>query len=186
MKHMGTVDLENEVLLLRRFAETDAEALFRNLYSDAEVMRFLPWATHTTIAGTEALLESYITGYANQDFYAWAIVARDTNEPIGFIDTLIDATINAIKVDYGIGKTWWHKGYTSSALACVISFLFQQVHANRIYATHDPRNPNSGKVMEKCGMKYEGTLRQARYRKGEYSDRAMYAILAEDYGKTNV
>jgi predicted nucleic acid-binding protein len=30
-------------------------------------------------------------------------------------------------------------------------------------------------------MTYEGTLRQARKRKGEYSDRAMYAILAEEY-----
>ena len=32
-------------------------------------------------------------------------------------------------------------------------------------------------------MLYEGTLRQARYRKGEYTDRVLYAILAEDYFK---
>lgn len=36
-------------------------------------------------------------------------------------------------------------------------FLFEKVKANRIESRHDPRNPNSGKVM----VKYEGTLREA-------------------------
>jgi len=181
MKHQGTVRLETEKLFLRHFKESDAEPMFRNLYSDAGAMRFLPWETHTNIAETEAHLAGYIAGYANPDYYAWAIVPKDLDDPIGFIDTAIDKTINAIKVDYGIGKQWWHKGFTSSALSALIRFLFERVGANRVYATHDPRNPNSGKVMEKCGMIYEGTLRQTRYRKGEYSDRAMYSILAKDY-----
>jgi len=144
-------------------------------------MRFLPWETHMSVSETGTHLAGYITNYANLDYYAWAIGPRESKSPIGFIDAVIDKTINAVKVDYGIGKPWWHKGYMSDALAVLISFAFEEIKVNRIYATHDPRNPNSGKVMEKCGMIYEGTLRQARYRKGEYSDRAMYAILADDY-----
>ena len=181
MNHKGTVRLETGLLTLRRFMLEDSEAMFRNLYSDAEAMRYLPWVIHTGIPETEAHLAGYIAGYESKDFYAWAIVPKDANGPIGFIDTAVDETINAIKVDYGIGKPWWNKGYTSNALSGIIRFSFAEVGANRVYATHDPRNPNSGKVMAKCGMKYEGTLRQARYRKGEYSDRAMYAILANDY-----
>ena len=181
MNHQGTITLETETLLLRRFQEKDSEALFCNLYSNAEAMRYLPWEPHANNAETEAHLAGYISGYADKDYYAWAVVPKALNEPIGFIDTTIDKSINAIKIDYGIGKPWWHQGYTSSALSAVIKFFFEEIKANRLYATHDPRNPNSGKVMEKCGMKYEGTLRQSRYRKGEYSDRAVYAILAEDY-----
>ena len=184
MEHIGTIKIETEKIILRRFVDSDAEAMFCNLYSDAEAMRFLPWETHTGIFETKKHISGYIDGYENQDFYAWAIVTKDSKEPIGFIDTLVDNTINAIKVDYGIGKPWWNKGYTSKALSALICFAFERVKANRVYATHDPRNPNSGKVMIKCGMTYEGTLRHARYRKGEYSDRAMYAILANDYSYT--
>ena len=147
MNHRGTVTLETERLILRRFTMKDADAMFKNLYSDAEVIRYLPWNTHTNITETETHLTGYITGYENRDYYAWAIVPKDTNEPIGFIDTAVDETINAIKVDYGIGKPWWNKGYTSNALSELIRFSFVEVEANRVYATHDPRNPNSGKVM---------------------------------------
>ena len=181
MNHKGTIRLESDILLLRRFVAGDSGAMFRNLYSNAEVMRFLPWETHMSIEQTEEHLAGYISGYEHAEFYAWAIVPKGQNEPIGFIDTAIDNAINAVKVDYGIGKPWWHNGFTSSALFLLIRFFFEEVGANRIYATHDPRNPNSGRVMEKCGMKHEGTLRQTRFRKGEYSDRAMYAVLAEDF-----
>ena len=47
------------------------------------------------------------------------------------------------------------KGITSEALKTVMDFFFEETDANRIEAQHDPRNLNSGKVMEKCGMKYE-------------------------------
>jgi len=183
MTHKGTIALDTEKLILRPFTEGDVENMFRNLYSDAEAMRFLPWDTHTSIAETQEHLVGCISKYKDINYYAWAIISKDFGEPIGFIDTAVDENVNAIKVDYGIGKHFWHKGYMFAALSAVIRFLFEEVKVNRIYATHDPRNSNSGKVMEKCGMKYEGTLRQARYRKGEYSDRVMYAILAEDFVK---
>lgn len=144
-------------------------------------MCWLPWETHTTIAEATVLIGGYVSGYRKSDYYAWAIIPKESHEPIGFIDTSVDNGIDAVKVDYGIGKAWWHRGYTSEALSAVIKSFFEEVGANRIFATHDPRNPNSGAVMRKCGMIYEGTLRQARHRKGEYSDRVQYAILADDY-----
>ena len=183
MKHNGTTTLAAEKVILRRFEISDAAAMYHNFYSDPDAMRFLPWNVHAEISETARHLAGYIVGYSNADFYAWTITRKDDSEPIGFLDTAVDETINAIKIDYGIGKAWWHKGYTSDALAVAIRFFVKDVGANRIYATHDPRNPNSGLVMKKCGMKYEGTLRQTRCRKGEYSDRMMYSMLAEDFKK---
>ena len=42
-------------------------------------------------------------------------------------------------------------------------------------------NPNSGKVMLKCGLKYEGTLREADISNKGVVDAAMYSILASEY-----
>lgn len=49
----------------------------------------------------------------------------------------------------------------SEALAALIKFFFEEVEVNRIESRFDPNNIGSGKVMEKCGMEYEGTLREA-------------------------
>ena len=51
---------------------------------------------------------------------------------------------------------------------------------NRIESRHDPRNPNSGRVMKKCGMIYEGTLRQSDRNNQGICDASYYAILASD------
>jgi ribosomal-protein-alanine N-acetyltransferase len=45
---------------------------------------------------------------------------------------------------------------------------------------HDPLNANSGAVMRKAGMTYEGTLRKDGVRKGVLRDSVLYAILADD------
>jgi ribosomal-protein-alanine N-acetyltransferase len=71
----------------------------------------------------------------------------------------------------------------TEALNAVIDFFFEQVGVNRVEACHDPQNPNSGKVMEKCGMRYEGTQRQASFNNQGICDLSWYAILAEDRGR---
>ena len=71
--------------------------------------------------------------------------------------------------------------FTREALAALIPFFFEEVGANRIEALHDPNNPNSGKVMAKCGLKYEGTLRQADWSNKGIVDACMYGMLASDY-----
>ena len=53
-----------------------------------------------------------------------------------------------------------------------------------IESRHDPRNTNSGKVMEKCGLKYEGTLRQSDINNQGICDAAWYSLLKEDYKMT--
>ena len=69
----------------------------------------------------------------------------------------------------------------SEALKAVMEFLFDVVDVNRIEARHDPRNPNSGKVMEKCGMKYEGTLHSSDWNNQGICDACYYALLKSEH-----
>ena len=61
-----------------------------------------------------------------------------------------------------------------------IDFLFDTVDVNRIEARHDPKNPNSGKVMKKCGMKYEGILRSSDRNNQGICDVCYYGILRSE------
>ena len=90
-------------------------------------------------------------------------------------------SLSILHIGYCIGSKWWNKGITSEAFSAIIPYLFDQVKANRIESQHDPLNPNSGRVMKKCGLTFEGILRQADISNQGIVDAAMYSILATEY-----
>ena len=182
MKHKGTITIETDRLILRKFIIADVDAAFQNWTSDDKVTEFLRWPTHAAISVTERVLKEWIESYEKMDFYQWAIVPKKLGEPIGTISVVdMDERTGKIHIGYCIGSKWWHSGFTSEAFAAIIPFFFEQVEANRIDSQHDPKNPNSGKVMKKCGLKYEGTLRQADWSNKGIVDACMYGMLASDY-----
>ena len=71
--------------------------------------------------------------------------------------------------------------FRSEAFRSIIPFFFDEVKANRIESRHDPNNPHSGDVMKKCGLKYEGTLRQADWNNQGIVDTCMYGLLREEW-----
>lgn len=185
MNHKGTKTIETQRLLLRRFSMNDAEFMFDNWESDEKVTEFLRWKTATDISETKIILEKWISGYEKPDFYQWAIVLKEINEPIGSISVVgKNEMLDIVHIGYCIGSKWWHKGITSEAFSAVIPYFFDEIGVNRIESQHDPDNPNSGKVMQKCGLKYEGTLRQADWNNKGIVDACMYSLLKSEWELT--
>ena len=182
MKHCGTQRLETERLILRRFVIEDSAAMYNNWASDEEVAKYLTWPAHKSQEVSEYVLKEWVQSYSDESCYNWAIVPKDKGEPIGSISVVhMNEDVSMVHIGYCIGKEWWHRGITSEALKAVMDFFFDKVDVNRIESRHDPRNPNSGKVMEKCGMKYEGTLRSSdRNNQGGICDACYYAMLKSD------
>ena len=77
MVHKGTKEIETERLILRQFNKDDAEAMFKNWESDSKVTEFLRWPTAIDISEAEQVLNEWIHGYENLDFYQWAIVLKE-------------------------------------------------------------------------------------------------------------
>lgn len=181
MQHQGTVTLESDRLLLRRFTTADADAMFANWASDEQVTRYLSWPTHESVEVTKSVLCDWSAGYDRADYYQWAIVPKALGEPIGFIGAVrLDEQAETVEIGYCIGRKWWHQGFTSEALSAVLPFFFAQVGAGRVEARHDIENPHSGGVMRKCGLRYEGTLRRAGRNNRGIVDVCVYGILATD------
>jgi ribosomal-protein-alanine N-acetyltransferase len=182
MEHLGTQRLETERLILRRFLIDDAENMFKNWASDDEVTKYLTWPSHQNTDVSKKIIEQWLKEYEKNDRYNWAIVLKEINEPIGSISVVKQSDdIKMVHVGYCIGKTWWNKGFVSEALTRLLRFFFEDVGVNRIEARHDPDNPNSGKVMRKCGMKYEGRMRQSDKNNQGIVDTIYYGIIADDY-----
>ena len=112
---------------------------------------------------------------------SWAVTLRDSGKVIGTIGFMWYSEANsAADLGYSLSKSFWNLGYATEALRAVIRSVFAVLHVNRLEAQHDLRNPASGRVMEKSGMRKEGILRQRIRNKGEYVDLALFAILRSD------
>lgn len=179
MNHVGTQRLETDRLVLRRYIRDDAQAMYRNWASRDIVTKFLTWPTHTSTEVTRSIIDEWVNAYSDDNCYHWAIVIKDNgDEPIGDIAVVeIKEKASVAHIGYCISNDWWNKGITSEALRAVIDFLFDVVGFNRVEARHDSNNPNSGKVMQKCGMKYEGTLRSSDWNNQGICDACYYGLL---------
>ena len=185
MEHKGTVTIETNRLILRKFSEADIEPAFRNWTSDDNVTKYLRWPTHSDIAVTQRVIGQWVKESDKADFYQWAIELKELGEPIGTISIVEkNERLNILHIGYCVGSKWWHQGITSEAFSAIIPFLFDEVGANRIESQHDPDNPNSGLVMKKCGLTYEGTLRQADYSNRGIVDACIYSLLKKDWTKS--
>lgn len=182
MKHKGTQKIETERLILRKFKVSDAEEMFLNWASDSEVAKYLTWPPHESAVFTKKLLEEWVSHYADDSYYQWCIELKENSQAIGSIGVVkILDYIEAVSIGYCIGKNYWGKGLMTDALSAVIKFLFNEVDVNRISAAHDTDNPASGRVMAKCGLKYEGTLIQAARNQQGICDIAVYGLVKRDY-----
>ncbi len=182
MKHQGTIQLETERLILRRFTAADAEAAYRNWTNDPEVAKYMRWQAHKDVEETKRVFSGWEQGYANPALYLWAITLKESGEPIGSISlTILNEFDACADVGYCTGREYWGQGYVTEALKAVLRHAFESVEVNRIETYHSTRNPASGRVMQKAGMQYEGLARQ-KYRSNlGYEDSDQYAILRDDY-----
>ena len=185
LNHKGTKTIETDRLILRQFTMEDAPAMFRNWANDDEVTKHLTWPTHSDVEVTKMVLSDWTSHYAKPDFYNWAIVLKENGgEPIGNISVVrINHNTECAAMGYCMSRAHWRKGVMPEALKAVVDFLFDEVGFNRIEAEHDVNNPASGRVMEKAGLRYEGTLRQSGRNNQGIVDLVWRAILRSDWEK---
>lgn len=174
---MNLKTLETSRLLLRAPHPEDALPMYRNWAGDAQVTTYLTWPPHSSAEVSARIIDFWI----RENGYQWMIVLKELGEPIGSISAMnLNEEIRKAEIGYCIGKPWWGQGIMTEALGAVIDYLFDEVGLNRIEAFHDVRNPASGGVMKKCGMTYEGTLRQNGKNNQGICDICCYAVLKKE------
>jgi len=178
VKHLGTKTIETRRLVLRRFTLSDAEPMYRNWASDPEVTRYLLWPAHESEEETKGILKGWIAAYDKTEKYEWCIELKEIGEAIGSIGVVaVNEKVQSMEVGYCLSCDYWNKGIMSEALEAVVEYLTNEVGARRIAARCDTRNPYSAKVMEKCGLKYEGTAIQAEWNNSGAGDVAYYGLV---------
>ena len=182
IKHPGTVTLETERLILRRFVIADIEPFYRNIASDPNAFCYLNKSFHKNTYVTKNSIERWIADTESPDGYIWCIELKEINEAIGSIlITHLDRKCGIARIGYYIGSKFWNRGYTTEALSAVLAFMFEKVGVIRMEAEYDVENPASGRVMEKCGMKYERIRKNGAVNNRGVCDTAVCGMYFSDY-----
>jgi ribosomal-protein-alanine N-acetyltransferase len=171
-------------LTLRPFSLSDASRV-QELAGEWEVVQTtlnLPYPYENGMA--EQWISTHLQAFEIGQGVTFAIELRIESLLIGAIGLSTNKVHQWAELGYWIGKPYWNQGYCTEAAKEVLRYGFEELKLNRIQARHMAKNAASGRVMEKIGMRLEGTLRQSFRRFGVFEDAVMHSILRKEYSTT--
>jgi RimJ/RimL family protein N-acetyltransferase len=171
--------IRTDRLVLRPFAPADAPAV-RRLAGAAEVSDNTLTIPHPYPDGAA---ETWIATHGPAFDRGQGVVFAVTDPAgalLGATGLMLDLPNRSAELGYWIGVPYWGHGYATEAARALIAYGFRALDLARIHARHFTRNPQSGRVMVKAGMRYEGCHRQGVLKNGRLEDLACYAIVREE------
>jgi predicted acetyltransferase len=177
--------LETERLILRKYRETDFDAV-HSYASVAENETYMAYQNPNTEEDTTAFIAAAIAK-ADSDpcmDYQYAIALKDEGKLVGGCGITVSAR-NEAEIGYMLHRDFWNQGYGTEAGRALLDFGFSDLGLHRITATCDAENVGSYRIMEKIGMRREGLFIEGRpphkLSDKEYSDELFYAILKDEW-----
>jgi len=172
--------LATDRLLLRPFTLADAQEVQR-LAGDRDVASTtlrIPYPYKDGMA--EEWIGSHTDKCAKGEGVSLAVTLRDAGTLVGAVGLEICKDHLRAELGYWIGKPYWGKGFATEAARALVGYGFEVLGLNRIHAQHLVRNPASGRVMIKIGMRHEGTLRHHTKKWDVFEDVEFYGLLKCD------
>ena len=155
-----TLPVETERLRLRSLEADDAERLFE-IYGDADTMRFVGRTGRPVadLGATERALEAIGRHLAFHGFGLWAVDEREGERVVGVAGLAwVEGHGPDVEAAYILWRDRWGRGYATEALRAVLEIGHEQLGMERIVALAYLENDASRRVMEKAGMRPDGTV----------------------------
>ena len=149
--------IETARLVIRSFEPADAPGMLE-VFGDPAVRAYLPPVPDPTLERMEASVGRRIAAEREHGHGMWAVERKDSGELIGDCGLmLVEGTGPEVELAYHYKQTAWNQGYgTEAAIAC-LRHGFGPIGLERVIAICFPENVGSWRVMEKAGMRFEGT-----------------------------
>ena len=178
---LPTPTLHTDRLLLRPFAQADADAMFV-LHGSPRVLRYWdapPWKER---AQAERFIAACRQIEQEGTGARLAIVRAADGVFIGWCGLVKwNADYRSAKLGYCLDDAAWGQGFATEAADALFHWAFDTLDLNRVQAETDTRNTASSRVLEKLGFVREGTLREDCIVDGEISDSWVFGLLRRDW-----
>lgn len=174
--------ITTERLLIRPMIESDAADLALRR-SDPEVARFQSWTTPYSREQAVELIASVIEiGRPTPGhWFQFALDRTEDGATVGDIAFHIADDGRNGEIGFTLHRWAWGNGYALEAASAIVGYAFSQLGLHRVEASVDPRNAASVRLLERLGMRHEGTSIESYWTAGVVSDDAHYAILTREW-----
>ena len=177
----GIPTLEAGRIVLRPFTLQDAAEVQR-LAGDRAIADTTLSIPHPYPDGAaETWIARHAERFASGEEATFAIVREPGATLVGAISLMGVVRNHQAELGYWIGKPYWGQGLCTEAARAALRFAFVDLGLVRVHACHFTRNPASGRVLEKLGMRHEGRRRQHAMKWGVVEDLENYGILREEW-----
>lgn len=144
---------ETDRLQLRVFQEGDVEAA-KSFWGDQEVMDHCNGAIpHEHLPKA---LKAYVDCHETKGLSVYAVVEKETGDVIGASGFNVRETPVNCELIYHLAKSAWGKGYATEAAAACVEAAKNHPVVKTIFASADPGNAGSLKILERIGFEYKG------------------------------
>ena len=178
MEKDNNCTLQTARLLLRPLVSDDFEAV-QSWAGNPMNTRYMAWGPNTE-EQTREFVTSFVTD--GKDF---AVVLKDNNIVIGSCGVYPDSDNDTGELGWILHKNYWKQGYGTELGGELIRYGFETLKLRRLNAPCAAANYGSCRVMERNGMRREALHIKAFWARvdKEWTDKAVYAILEEEYRK---
>jgi RimJ/RimL family protein N-acetyltransferase len=164
-------------LVLRPFTAADADAV-QALLRDREVASTTAMIPHPYPDGAAATwIATHEPRHRAREAAVLAMTLRDEGEVIGAIELRVEAPHRRGELGYWLGRAYWGRGLATEAADALLRWGVRELGLHRVHAAHMTRNPASGAVLRKIGMRHEGTLRGHVPKWGVMEDLEIWGVL---------
>jgi ribosomal-protein-alanine N-acetyltransferase len=146
--------IETDRLILRELLRADIDA-YHALFSDLEVIRYLPLDGPMPREGLDGAVERNHAHWERHGYGVWVVCARDTGSFVGQCGLRHLDDIGETELLYTVARAHWNQGLTTEAARASLEFGFARGNLERVIALAVPENRASTRVMEKVGMSFE-------------------------------
>jgi ribosomal-protein-alanine N-acetyltransferase len=183
----GGAVIETERLVLRDFRRDDWERVHEYAI-DPEVYRYMPWGPNSEDE-TRAFIERAIARQLEEPrlHFELAITLAEDGLVVGGGGIRADdESFRSADMGYCLRADAWGMGIGTEAASALVAFGFERLGVHRIWATCDPSNTRSARVLEKAGMTLEDTMRDDTWLRGQWRSSHLYAVLAPEWKPARV
>ncbi|MGJ9458339.1 GNAT family N-acetyltransferase [Oceanobacillus sp. CF4.6] len=172
--------LETKRLLLRPLTTVDSERI-EELAGEYDVAKSTLNIPHPYPKGSAIHFIESVHDTERNNIIMLAITEKGSQLLIGLINLNLSSPYRRGELAYWVGKHYCGNGYGTEAAKLLLEYGFNHLKLNKIFAASFTSNPGSWRIMEKIGLKYEGTLKQHVARFGQFYDLAYYGLLKEEF-----
>lgn len=159
MKEVNLKILETERLILRQFAEEDAEFILE-LLNDPSFIHNIGDRKIRSLDGAKVYIRNGpAASYAQHGFGLYLVELKTTGESIGMCGLIQRENLENVDIGYAFLPRFWSRGYAVESAMAVRDYARDVIGLKRLVGITNPDNFPSIGVLEKLGMKFEKMIR---------------------------